>query len=78
MNITETFQTYVHEPTNDDGRWLFVDASPTELLINVTARTVLCGVTELRTLRAICDHLLTAEEVTEDSTLAAIAAEFEE
>lgn len=76
MNITETFQVYAREPTESDGRWLFVDASTSELLVNVNARSVLLGVTELRTLRAIVNHLIEAEEVTEASTLAAIAAEF--
>lgn len=78
MNITESFQIYVRETTPEDGRWLFVDATPTEVQLNTTGRTVLCGVTELRKLRAILDHLIEAETVTEASTIAAVAAEFEE
>lgn len=78
MDITESFQIYVRETTPEDGRWLFVDASPTEVVINTTARTCVCGVTELRKLRAIINHLIEAETVTEASTIAAVAAEFPE
>lgn len=78
MNITESFQIYARETTPEDGRWLFVDASPTEVVINTTGRTCSCNLTSLRTLRAVIDHLIEAEEVTEESTLAAVAAEFEE
>lgn len=78
MNIAESFQTYVRETSPEDGRWLFVDASPTDLQVNVVGRTASLGVTELRRLRAIVNHLIEAEEVTEASTLAAIAAEFGE
>lgn len=78
MNITESFQINVQETTPADGRWLLVDASPTEVLVNATGRTCVCDVTALRKLRAICDHLIEAETVTEASTIAAVAAEFEE
>ena len=79
MNITETIQVYVLESTVNDGRWLFIDANPTDgVLVNTTARTAPLGVPELRKLRAIVDHLIEAEEVTNASVLAAVAAEFAE
>jgi hypothetical protein len=78
MNITESFQVYARASTVEDDRWLFFDASSTEVLGNISLRTVSLGVTELRTIRAIVNHFIEAEEVTEASTLAAIAAEFAE
>jgi hypothetical protein len=78
MNITESFNVDVQEATPADGRWLRVDASPTELVINASGRNCACDVTGLRKLRAIVDHLIEAPEATQASTLAAIAAEFEE
>jgi len=78
MNITETFQVYAHEPNDGDGRWVFVDASSAEVLVNVNGRSCPGDVNDLRRLRAIINHFIEAEEVTETSTLAAIAAEFEE
>lgn len=78
MNITETFTIYAHIPNETDDRWVFTAASSTEVLINVNARSCPCDVTDLRRLRAIIDHFIEAETVTEASTLAAIAAEFEE
>lgn len=76
MNITGPFQIYVQETTPADGRWLFVDASATEVVINTTGRTCACDLTALRKLRAIVDHLIEAETVTEASTIAAVEAEF--
>jgi hypothetical protein len=79
MNITEAFQLYVIETTPADGRWLLVEADPTTgVSLQITARSEPCGVTELRRLRAIINHVLEAETVTEASTLAAVAAEFAE
>jgi hypothetical protein len=78
MNVTESFQVSVQESTPADGRWLLIDASPTEVLVNATARTCVTDVTALRKLRAIVNHLIEAPEVTQASMLAAIAAEFEE
>jgi len=78
MNITESFQINVQEPTPADGRWLRLDASPTEVAIYASGRSGQCDVDGLRKLRAIIDHLLEAETATEASTNAAVAAEFEE
>jgi hypothetical protein len=78
MNIIEAFQIYALESTPGDGRWISLEASSTEVLVNVNGRTSPVGVTEARKLRAVLDHFIAAEEVTEASTLGAIAAEFEE
>lgn len=75
-NITESFQIYAREATPDDGRWIFVDASPTEVVINTTARTCSCDLTALRKLRAVIDHIIEAETVTQASAIAAVEAEF--
>lgn len=78
MNITESFNVDIQETTPADGRWLRVDASPTEVLVTASGRTCACDVTALRKLRATIDHLIEAETVTEASTIAAIEAEFQE
>ncbi len=78
MNITASFHVYAHVPTEVDDRWVFIAASTGEVLVNVNARSSPCDVDDLRRLRAIVNHFIEAEEVTEASTLAAIAAEFEE
>lgn len=78
MNITEAIQVYVHETTPADGRWMFVEANAPDLVsFNLTGRGLELDVTELRKLRAIVDHFIEAESVTNESLLAAIAAEFE-
>lgn len=78
MNITESFQINVLEATPEDGRWILIDASSTEVVINVTGRTAPLALTQARTLRAVLDHFIDAAEATEASTQAAIAAEFAE
>lgn len=78
MNITETFQAYALETTPADGSWIYVDASPTECRVNVIGRSSPLTLETARKLRAIINHFIEAETVTEASTAAAVAAEFEE
>lgn len=78
MDITESFSVYANTPDEGDDRWVKVIASATEVLIQVNGRSAPCDETELRRLRAVVNHFLDAETVTEASTLAAIDAEFEE
>jgi hypothetical protein len=78
MNITESFQINVLEATPEDGRWVLIDASSSEVLINVIGRAAPLGLVQLRTLRAVLDHFIDAAEATEATTQAAIAAEFAE
>lgn len=78
MNITETFQLSVQEATPADGRWLRVDASPSEVAVVASGRSCAADVTALRKLRAVIDHMIEAETVTEASTTAAVEAEFSE
>lgn len=78
MTITETFTAAIRVPDPGDGRWFQFDASPTEVQCNISGRWVPCSVDDLRKVRAIVNHFIEAEEVTEASTLAAIAAEFGE
>lgn len=78
MNITESFVVTVLDATPEDGRFILIDASSSEVVINATGRTAPLALPAARTLRAVLDHFIDAAEVTEASTQAAIAAEFAE